>query len=119
VIILHHVAKAAVKNSWLAVAEWGGVIARLLTAPSGFDADERDFFVFDEWIKHTGRVAAAADAGDYRVWQMAELLARLLDRLAADHRLEIADDSREGVRADDRAEDVMRGLDAAHPIAHG
>ncbi len=47
------------------------------------------------------------------------LLAALLDRLAADHRLKIADDPRKRMRADDRAEDVMRRFDRAHPVAHG
>ena len=47
------------------------------------------------------------------------LPARLLDRLAADDRLKIADDPRKRMRPDDRAENVMRRFDRAHPIAHG
>ena len=108
VVVLHHVAVAAVQDAGLAVAERGGVVAGLRAAAAGFDADEGDFFVFDERIEHAGRVAAAADAGDDRVGQAAELLARLLDRFFADDRLEIADDPRERMRADDGAEDVVR-----------
>ena len=75
--------------------------------------------MLDERIEHAGRVAAAADAGDDHIRQPAELLARLLDRFAADDRLKIADDPRERMRADDRAEDVVRRFDARHPVAHG
>ena len=75
--------------------------------------------MFDERIEHAGRVAAAADAGDNGVGEAAELLTGLLDRFAADDGLEVADDAGEGVWADDRAEDVVRGFDTAHPVAHG
>ena len=118
VVVLHHVAVAAVEDAGLAVAERGGVVAGFRAAAAGFDADERDLFVLDERIEHAGRVAAAADAGDDRIRQAAELLARLLDGFAADDRLEIADDPRERMRADDGAEDVVRRLDARHPVAH-
>ena len=119
VVVLHHVAEAAVEHAGLAVAERGGVVAGLRAAAAGLDADELDLVVLDERIEHAGRVAAAADAGDDRIGQAAELLARLLDRFAADDRLEIADDHRERMRADDGAEDVVRRFDARHPVAHG
>ena len=65
--------------------------------------------MLDERIKHARRVAAAADAGDHHVGQAAELFAALLDRFSADDRLKIADDQRKRMRADDGADDVMRG----------
>src|SRR2546429_306818 len=42
----------------------------------------------------------------------------LLAGFAADHRLEVTHDHGERVRPDDRPDDVVRVLDAAHPIAH-
>ena len=42
--------------------------------------------------------------------QPAELLAALLDRFAANDRLKIAHDPRKRMRADHRAENVVRGL---------
>ena len=61
----------------------------------------------------------AADAGDDLVGQSAELLQALRPRLAADHRLKVADDHREGMRADDGAQDVVRVGHGSHPVAHG
>ena len=61
----------------------------------------------------------AADAGHHRVGQASQQAPRLLDGFAADHRLKVAHDLRKGVRADGRAENVMRGLNRAHPVAHG
>ena len=82
IVILHHVAEAAVQHAGLAVAERGGVVAGFRAAAAGFDADESDFFVLDERIEHAGRIAAAADAGDHRIGQAAELFARLHDRFS-------------------------------------
>ena len=74
--------------------------------------------MFDEGIEHSGGVAAAADRGHDQVGQTAELPARLFDRFAADDRLKIAHDARKRMRSDDRAQNVMRRFDRAHPIAH-
>ena len=76
-------------------------------------------FVVDEWIKHAGRVRPAADAGDDFVRQSAQIVQALLPRFAADHGLEVADDHREGMRADDGAQDVVRVGHRGHPVAHG
>ena len=48
-----------------------------------------------------------------------KLRQRLLARFAADDRLKIAHDPRKRMRADDRADDVVRRLDAGHPVAQG
>src|SRR5438093_1085449 len=94
------------------------MIARRLSAPTRLDADELDTSVLDERCEHAGRVAAAADAGDDRVRQLAELCQALLSRLAADDRLEIADHHRKWMWADDAADDVVSVLDGRHPVAH-
>src|SRR5206468_4177239 len=56
---------------------------------------------------------------DDEVRQAADLLLRLLAGLAADDGLEIADNAREGMRADDGTDDVVGGFDARHPVAKG
>ena len=81
VFVLHHVAEAAVEHAGLAVAERGGMVAGLRPRPPASTPTSCDCLVLDERIEHAGRVAAAADAGDDRIGQAAELLARLLDRL--------------------------------------
>ena len=82
------------------------------TAAAGLDADQLHAGVVDERVEHAGRVAAAADAGDDHVGQLADLVEALLLRLAADDALEVADHHRERVRPDDAADDVVRVLDA-------
>ena len=72
----------------------------------------------DEGVEDAHRVAAAADAGDDRVRQPAELLEALRPRFAADHRLELAHHQRIRMRAEHRAEQVVGVGDVGHPVAH-
>ena len=119
VAVLEDVAVAAVQHAGLALAQGGGVLARLGAPAARLDADQLHAGVADEGIEHAGRVAAAADAGDDDVGQPAGLLQALLARLPADDRLEVADHERKGMRPDDAADDVMGVLDRGHPVAHG
>ncbi len=95
------------------------MLAEAAAATAGLDADQLDAGVGDEGIKHAGRVAAAAHAGQDHVGQPAQLLQALLPGFRADDRLEIAHDHRERMRADHAADDVMRRFDGRHPVAHG
>jgi hypothetical protein len=84
---------------------------------AGLDADQFDAGVIDERVEHAGGVAAAADAGDDNIGQLAGLIETLLPGLASDDGLEVAHDAREGVWPDDAAEDVVRRADTCHPVA--
>ena len=88
-------------------------------APARLDAHQLDGRVVDQGIEHAGGVAAAADAGHDQLRQAAQLFEALRPRLAADDRLEIADDAGEGMRPDHRAETIVRRVDGTHPIAEG
>src|SRR5262245_58843811 len=118
VIILHHVAETSVQDAGSTMAEWGRVVAGLRAAPARFNANQGNLLVLDERIEHAGGVAAATDARDDAVRKPADLFARLFDRFAADDGLEVADNLRERMWTDDRAEDVVRGFDTGHPVAH-
>jgi hypothetical protein len=74
--------------------------------------------MIDERVEHSRRIAAPPDAGHDHVGQAAKLPAALVDGFTADHRLEVADDPRKRVRADNGADDVVGVLDRAHPVAH-
>ena len=87
-------------------------------AAAGFDADQFHGCIVDERGEDSRGVRSAADAGDDVIRQSPLDFQALLARLAADHRLKIADDHRKRVRPDDRADDVMRVIDGAHPVAH-
>ena len=118
IVILQHVAVAAVQDAFHSVGERAGVVAGVWAAASRFDPGEGHGAVLDERVEDPRRVRAAADAGDHLVWQSPQLVEALLPTLLADHRLEVADDHRERVRPHDRTQDVVRVLDAAHPVPH-
>ena len=73
--------------------------------------------VVDERGEDPDRVRAAADAGDHPRRQRALGRQRLLARLVADHPLQVADQRREGRRADRRADHVVGRLDVGDPVA--
>ena len=88
------------------------MIARLGAASAGFDADQLHARV----VRRTDRTCRPRccrrrrrprrTSGSRPSWRQ-----RLLDRFAADDRLEVAHDLRERMRPDDRADDVVRRLD--------
>mmetsp|Transcript_113571 Transcript_113571/g.294177 ORF Transcript_113571/g.294177 Transcript_113571/m.294177 type:complete len:206 (-) Transcript_113571:1231-1848(-) len=116
--------------------EGGGVLLLRLAirlgrhhmAPS-LDADDFHGLVLQESREHPNGVRATADASNNRVGQPAGavgesgVFVRLVEHLGAglvaDDRLELADDIREGMRPNSRADDVVGGADVCHPIPHG
>ena len=79
---------------------------------------EADAVVLDERVEHAGRVRPAADARHHHLGQLAEQREALFPRFGPDHALEVANHLRERVRPDHAADDVVRVLHAAHPLAH-
>ncbi len=84
---------------------------------AGFEAVEAYPLVGDEGVEDADGVGAAADAGADRVRQLAGQLQALLPRLDADPPGEVAHHGRERVRAGDRTEQVVGGLDVGDPVA--
>ncbi len=119
VVVLHDLTEAAMQHTGRAEPQRRRMVAQGVPAASRFDAHQFDTRLVDQGVEHPRRVAASTNAGDHRLWRAAELSLALADRLAADHRLEIADNPREGIGADRRTEDVVGRLDTAHPVPHG
>ena len=69
-------------------------------------------------VEDAHRVGPAADAGAHGVGQPADQLEHLAAGLDADDAVEVADHLGERVRAGDRADEVVRGVDVGHPVAH-
>ena len=80
------------------------------------DPDQRDVVV-EEVGEDADRVRPAADAGDHRVGQASLDLEDLRARFLADDALKFAHHQREGMRAGDGAEQVMRVGEARGPVA--
>ena len=69
-------------------------------------------------IEAADGIGAASHAGNDRVGQPAFFLKELFFDFFGDHRLEITDNGREGMRAHDRAETVVGIADAGSPLSH-
>ena len=72
------------------IGEARGVRLAFDAMPAGFDADELGILVIAKGVEEPDGVAAAADAGDAGIGQLAGLRLDLLARFGADHALEIA-----------------------------
>ena len=78
VVVLQHVAEAAVQHAGAAEGERGGMVAGPIGAAAGLDAHQFHLASSMNGIEHAGRVAAAAHAGHDHVGQPAQLLQALL-----------------------------------------
>ncbi len=119
ILILQDIGKRAVEDAGGTVGERCGVLAEGCSFSAGFDAVEFDGRVFDERVKDSGGVGAAADAGDDGVGEAAELIHRLAAGFGSDDGLEITDDHGKRMRPRNSAKDVVGGFNGAHPVAHG
>ena len=92
-------------------------------ASAGLYADQAHAGVGQEGVENADGVAAAADAGDNRIGQLARpaglLIQHLPARFGADDALKVAHDGRVGVRPQRRAEQIVRRAYVGHPIADG
>src|SRR5665213_3306880 len=107
---LQHAERAALKPRRM--------LFRLDAASARFHADHPHGFVFEERIKKSDGVRAAADAGDEQVGQALFLFQNLRARLVADDALEIPHHHRIRMCAVSRAENVVRATDIRDPVAH-
>ena len=73
-----------------------------------FAADKLHAFIRNKIVKHTDRIAAATDAGNYSFWQFPFFFKDLRSCFLTDHALEISDDHRERVWSHNGTEHIMR-----------
>jgi len=78
---------------------------------------ELHVLVVEERREDAHGVGSSPHARDDGTGQTTVLLEQLRARLAPDHGLEVADESRERVGPDDGANDVMGGRDVRDPVA--
>ena len=117
-LVLQHERARALQHARAAAGKACGVASRCDALAAGLDADQSNVAVVEEAVEDADRVAAAADAGDDDVRQPADLLEHLPPRLPADHRLELADHQRIGMRSERGSEQVVGVADVGDPVAH-
>src|SRR5579864_1958952 len=94
------------------------MFAELSAAPSRLDADEPHTRIRNERVKNPDGVAAPAHTGEDPVRQPTCGLLDLRASLNAHHFVKFADHQRIRVRAERRAEQIVRGRDIGDPVAH-
>ena len=99
--ILEEVRHRPVENARATRAKSCRVLPRSHTCPGRFNTDQVNGFVGIERVEHAHRVRSPTDAGHGVVGQAAFLLQYLPASFPADHRLEIANHHRIGMRPDD------------------
>ena len=95
------------------------MLAQTRAASSRFHAHQANAGVWKERMKNTDGIAAAADAGEHRVRQALLGLLDLRARFFTDDLVEFANHQRIGMRPQRRAQQIVRGRNVRHPIAHG
>ena len=114
--VLQHERARALQHARGAAGEARGVTSRPDRFAAGFDADQPHVAIVDERVEDADRVAAAADARDHRVAAAARPARGSAARASrADHRLKFAHHQRIRMRAQRRAEQVVRVVAAAPP----
>src|SRR5438045_3829646 len=83
------------------------------------DADKLHIRITQELVKQSNGIRAAADTGKKMRRQTFFRGKDLLPRLAADHRLKIANHGRIRMRAKNGPEQIMGGPHVGDPVAHG
>src|SRR5262249_20755832 len=109
---------AALEYAELAAFESSRVVTALDAVAAGLDADQTHLRLLEKIEEEPDGVRATADTRDHLVRQPALGREDLLARLLADHAVKIAHHHRIRVRAERRAEDVVRAAHVRDPIAH-
>src|SRR5256884_105051 len=100
-------------------AEGGRVSADSTAAATGFDADHFHIGIAEKIVKEADGIRTAADAGEKVRGKALFGSEDLFAGLAADDHLEIAHHRGIGMRAENGAEEIVRGTNAGNPIPHG
>ena len=125
VFVLQNVGVSALENAGarsrktLMGGEASGVFAEFNAAATRFDADHLYVGIAEEIVKEADGIRAAADAGEKMRGQALFGGEDLFAGFAADDHLKIADHRGIGMRAENGAEEIVRGADVGDPIAHG
>ncbi|EGE58214.1 hypothetical protein RHECNPAF_334005 [Rhizobium etli CNPAF512] len=117
ITILKQIGAVAVQDARRTSGDRRAMFVALQALAAGFDANDLHRGIVEEGVEDADRIRAAADGSDNEIRQTAFGRQHLLFRLRADHRLEIADHLRIGMRAGRRADEIIGVLDIGDPVA--
>src|SRR3954447_20337952 len=100
VVILEHERARAMQHTLTPAGDRGRVLLARDPEATGLDATKTHARIVEESGEHADRVRPAADARDDHVRKTPRAFEVLCARLAADHRLQLADDGGIGMRTD-------------------
>src|SRR6266404_686566 len=95
------------------------MFAQRRAAATSLSSDEFHFLVFQKIVEDTDRVRSSPDASDDGVGKFAFSLPNLDASFASDDAMKIAHHGRIGMRAENAAQQVVRGANVGDPVAHG
>jgi hypothetical protein len=118
IVVLQHEGSCALQDTGAAAGKPRRVPAARNRFTAGFDANQPDAAIVHERVEDADGIAAAADAGDDGGGQRAGHVENLRARLAANHRLKLADHQRIRMGAEHRSQEVVGVGDVGDPVAH-
>src|SRR5258706_2427759 len=119
IFVLEKIAQSPMKNAFRPPSQRGGMPACWQTLSSGLDSYHFHGVVLVEGMKEADRIRAARHTGEEIMGKPAFFWKYLFTSFPANHRLEISDDHRKGMRTHHGAHNVMSRLDICHPVTHG
>src|SRR5699024_2667075 len=117
VVILQQVHLRTVQHADTSFGNRGRIFIGIKTFAGSFHADQLHIRIFDEWIEHAHRIAAAADTCNVRYWQTRFHLCELLSCCTAVDTLEDSHNLRVQMRSEYGTENVMRIIHISNPVA--
>src|SRR5690348_6200167 len=117
--VLQDVRVRTLQHPWQTTTETRRLIAKLVTASTGFYPNQLNFLVDDELVKYSNSIRSTTHAGDYRCRQLAFSLHNLLASLLPDHAMKIANHGRIRMRSQHASQQIVRCADVGDPVAHG
>src|SRR5580692_11850078 len=99
-VILKDIRECPLQHAGRSALKTCGMFSECSAPSTGFDADQTDVFIRDEFVESANGVRSAANAGDDCVGQAALFLENLRPRFFADDAMEITHHLRVGMSAE-------------------
>src|SRR5512135_916036 len=118
VIVLQKKTLGALEDADRSACKTRCMLTRNNSSSSCLHPDHTNAFIPNKKVEKPHCITAPSDTGYEIVRQFSFSLENLLPCLFTYHRLEVSDNQRKGMRAEDGAQDIMRSRRVSCPIPH-